>query len=1324
FQPKLAFSFQSKPYQLQIKTSLLKPSLSTVVQAFYQITPEYLQFQAQYQLSLKDVGLFQVEIPVPSTMEVTQVSAKEKTIESWSLQNSKILVKFLRETTQTTLSIQGLLPTKEEQELTVGFPEQSLKNEGYLAFDSESELTINVQKLTDLEEKPRSESQYKIGNRGKVYRILGKNAQIHYQITTQLSEITGTVYTLYTFVRGYIVAQSEVVLEVQNAGIRKLSIVLPPKAGNLIITGQEILDFYPREQDYQIELKNKIQGTLSFFVNYDLPFSIFGKSTCTMDGIDIPALKEIRGFEGWTKSETPIEVLLEQQKGYEFKSQQDIPRESPSKKFKLSRDTYAIKDRVRSFQLKINGLDQTQLQEVQISNLSIRTEVNAEGKLTTRLTCRFQNTTRQFLRVKMDQKANLWGTYIIKSPVLQTASRLKGEDPSLPLDEGKEPVKPTIGKNGEILVPIPKNVQDAELEMIFVDNVDKMGYMGDLDLISPAIEDVQIEKLSWDLVVPKNYLLLRHEGAFELKPVDSTLLPDTLVGLLQNEIVSGLNRFLPHFLKVSEQGAWAVLILFGMACFGFLIFAGYRYYGPDYFLLVCGKTLFLVVLFVLFVFLCQSNLSYGLFFLGTVLFGFLAYRLRAQIIDQFLLTEKGAFTPSRRTVFTLLILLTVVVVLKSMLLDGSNVKSLLQGANSTFKDGREFQEMSTSESYDDSADQGKHKTGRMEGDDDDGGRYYRSKNSRNSAPQKTAPSGANESQIAPRQPSSIEVAANESDGDLNERPFVEELKRDVFEEDPTADKVGNKKQRKQLVEQKPKKSLEAAKKEKMNELHRELESDKPEEGTPDNMEPVTEEEAQDAKGAESRADDHLKRDGDFNRDAEKGKDIAGLYDETTKSEAKRPESGIAEKLPVDPAVLAEEQQKIQVLTLQVDSLQKRIQQGELDRLGVDFSTTYRNVQQGNFLVLQGQQQQLQAQLNVLQQQLGQQIIFEDKEKAPNNALGKSGSSFQSAAESSYRDGQQFLQQGQFQEAINELNKALVLNPNNTRARQLLEESEKLLQASEETSKELQKSWEKSAVHLENGELEEAEKLLDEIQRRGASSGRNSKIKTLIQQSQERKKLISEGLAQLRNWQRMTKERIQQEIQNKFQVKLGNEIINIEKFTCNYPQNPLIQVAVDKLLQQARVDLQNLRKSILNPDAFQQGLKTEGLTEQFARVKNGRSAGALPIPVNLPSENRKGFSFEVTLTDKPEAIKFVFMNRNISYFWQVLLIALLWGGLYTLSRKNIQNGRIGLLGSAILLASLYNFSDIEYLPYLKTGLYAVGFYIPILLYQTLWKRIEN
>ena len=67
------------------------------------------------------------------------------------------------------------------------------------------------------------------------------------------------------------------------------------------------------------------------------------------------------------------------------------------------------------------------------------------------------------------------------------------------------------------------------------------------------------------------------------------------------------------------------------------------------------------------------------------------------------------------TEYIIIVALVAIALIVIVAVFGSNIKALFQSANATFKDGRTFQEMNASTSYDDSADSQKHKTGGLEG---------------------------------------------------------------------------------------------------------------------------------------------------------------------------------------------------------------------------------------------------------------------------------------------------------------------------------------------------------------------------------------------------------------------------------------------------------------------------------------------------------------------------------------------------------------------------------------------------------------------------------
>jgi hypothetical protein len=734
--PQIGFSFGDKPYQLQLKTVPLKPYLISSTQTRYHVLPENIHFQAEYQLVSKDIGLFSLDFPLPEGLEITDVKAPQF-LDTWKILGNTLHIKFTKEMKESTLSLQGIFSSELQKKLTLLSPSQAQEVKGELEFEVDPEIQVTLQEIQQLEELPYEKTK-KEGTY-KRFKILEASASLKYSAEILEPEIHAKLFTLSTFVRGYVVVQSEMVLNIQKAGVRKLSMKLPSKAGNLIITGDAVLDFYPRENDYQIELKQKYRGPLTLWINYDIPFKIFGTSSLALEGLDLLSAKEVEGFEGWQKSEIPIEIALDAFKGYEKSTFQKPPRTSPSGKIKLTPDSFIIKERNRDFSVNIKGLKQTEIQEVHISDLHIRTQVNDEGKLTTHLHCNFSNSTRQFLRIKVDPKATLWGTYV---------SEIHDEKTK----EAPQAVKPTLGKEGEILVPLPKNVKKGAMEMVFIDQVQKMGFFGDLELISPTIEEVQVDKVNWDLVIPKDLLLVRHEGPFELKPVSPVLLPDSLAFYLQNEILQALKKYLPAILWKAFQGFNVLFVLIGFFSFFCLVYCFYLYYGPDQFLHILLRTvLFLGIAFTLYLVYKVKPLYCGIV-IGCTVLGAMLYASRRTLLDQILLLERPQISSSW---FWLILIVLAIFTLGYIALPGT--RSPLRSRSDTSKYARSFTEMSATSAYDSSAQSAKHRTGKMEGDDDDSwsGRY-------NDAPSASS-EGSYGGRFAPQKFQDLESPALESE---------------------------------------------------------------------------------------------------------------------------------------------------------------------------------------------------------------------------------------------------------------------------------------------------------------------------------------------------------------------------------------------------------------------------------------------------------------------------------------------------------------------------------------------------------------------------------
>ena len=67
------------------------------------------------------------------------------------------------------------------------------------------------------------------------------------------------------------------------------------------------------------------------------------------------------------------------------------------------------------------------------------------------------------------------------------------------------------------------------------------------------------------------------------------------------------------------------------------------------------------------------------------------------------------------TEYIIIVALIAIALILIVAVFGSNVKALFQGANATFKDGRAYQELADSAAADDTAEQGKHATGDLDG---------------------------------------------------------------------------------------------------------------------------------------------------------------------------------------------------------------------------------------------------------------------------------------------------------------------------------------------------------------------------------------------------------------------------------------------------------------------------------------------------------------------------------------------------------------------------------------------------------------------------------
>ena len=278
--------------------------------------------------------------------------------------------------------------------------------------------------------------------------------------------------------------------------VSNLRFSLPEDVGVLDVSGRELRDWKIEtkggRQIVDAYLNYGVKGNYTLNVLYERSIGE-GSVTAQLPQINVLGTKRQRGFVG-VEALTNIELAVNQLKEASVIDVKELPQQIWSRArnpvllaFKYLKVPYeAVIDVTKHQELPV--LIAT------IDSANYVTLLTDEGKTLTKVTYHMRNNVKQFVKLSLPKKAELWSCFVA----------------------GK-PVKPAKDKEGKILIPLEKSQSSGEaltqfpVEVVYLTKNSKLGAVGKLALSLPKV-DIPSSELLWSLYLPEKFGYFRFGG--------------------------------------------------------------------------------------------------------------------------------------------------------------------------------------------------------------------------------------------------------------------------------------------------------------------------------------------------------------------------------------------------------------------------------------------------------------------------------------------------------------------------------------------------------------------------------------------------------------------------------------------------------------------------------------------------------------------------------------------------------------------------------------------------------------------------------------------
>ncbi|MEW6354887.1 MAG: hypothetical protein AB1696_01060 [Planctomycetota bacterium] len=499
---KIAYTYDQPGGTLSVKTIKIEPEITAKEYEYIAIEEYWVRQEALFAIEVERAGMFNFRLRIPANMTVTEV--RGQAIADWAFKaDSREVWVDLAAEVRGGYAFQ-VFAERRIEDLAADIPLGGIefigtkKLEGWLGVGPRASVELREGENSGLRKLGVGAMPpfYKgFPEMNMAYTYSRADWALRLRTAVLQPQLTAEIFSLLRFQSGLMTAVEEVHLDIKKAEIKDLQIVLPPKAVNSTVDGDEIKTSEFINGTWHITLRNKMKGQLVVWVNYEQAIS-GASGQLNFTGITLPRAERVQGFIVVAQARSDAEIKMRPVRSVTPVDESALPPDFVSRVTIPIVRSYRFTDPKRELDFDVTSLARAEVAKARAEECIIKTIVKPQGQAVNYLTFKVQNSRKQFLKLDLGKGADLWGTYI------------RGE-----------PVKSNKTGDGAILIPImSKGGADRsfDVSVIWANPLPTLGVMRTIDFITPD-PDVSVGKVQWDVFFPRDYQIRGTSGNMEMQ---------------------------------------------------------------------------------------------------------------------------------------------------------------------------------------------------------------------------------------------------------------------------------------------------------------------------------------------------------------------------------------------------------------------------------------------------------------------------------------------------------------------------------------------------------------------------------------------------------------------------------------------------------------------------------------------------------------------------------------------------------------------------------------------------------------------------------------
>jgi hypothetical protein len=510
-----AYRYSDSTGRLAIKASAVEPDVRVESRQTLSLGEDRTVLAAQLNVEILRAGIFRMSFALPPGLEVE--SASGPALSHWTEVKSD-------GARMVTLHLRGKTTGVQDLNLTlVGsgvrstngwvVPRLSLreatKHRGQLVIVPEQGLRLQAgarDAVTQLD-------PVQLGVRQKgvlAFRLLQDPWSLGLNLERVDAWVQVTSLQQATFADAQVKVMGNLQYEIENTGVKELTVGLPQGADNVRFTGEQVSDFVAGAvvaeggvRDWEVKLGRRVLGRYLLQVIYTLPLAE-GADQAVVEGIQARGVNLQRGFVT-LQAGGRLQVHADPTDTLSATDWQVIPRglqqgiSGPG-----ASHTFRLTDAAFRLPVRLERHAATRLLPARVKGVGLTTVISDEGVALTQVRLQMVAGDKRLLRLTLPAGARFWFAFVNQGSVWPWQS------------------------TNQILIPIDQTARqgdDTVIEFLYSGQVGKGGRRTlDLDLVAPRL-DLPLEDIQWNVYLGERWRLDDWSGSLQLKDSGVEVVP-------------------------------------------------------------------------------------------------------------------------------------------------------------------------------------------------------------------------------------------------------------------------------------------------------------------------------------------------------------------------------------------------------------------------------------------------------------------------------------------------------------------------------------------------------------------------------------------------------------------------------------------------------------------------------------------------------------------------------------------------------------------------------------------------------------------------------